>query len=141
MAVDPKANLGVMLFVAYRQLEERAYAAVLAAGAADLTMAQARLMSRIDAGGSRITDLATQARVTKQTASFLVDALEQAGYVERVPDPSDGRARLVRLAVKGLALVPIGQHAVETAIGEWTEVVGDDRLREITRTLAAITDA
>lgn len=80
-------NLGVLLFVAYRELEQRAHDAVIAAGVTDITMAQARVMARIGAHGTRVSDLAVQARVTKQSAAFLVEQLEKAGYVERVPDP------------------------------------------------------
>lgn len=44
-----------------------------------------------------------RAGVTKQTAGFLVDQLEHAGYVERVADPTDGRARLVRITTTDTA--------------------------------------
>jgi hypothetical protein len=47
--------------------------------------------------GARITDLAERAQVTKQTAGFLVDQLERAGYVRRVPDPRDARASATQL--------------------------------------------
>ncbi len=57
----------------------------------DVTVAQSRLAQRIADEGSRLTELADRAQVTKQTASLLVAALEREGLVERVPDPSDGR--------------------------------------------------
>lgn len=66
-----------------------------------MTLAQGRVFARIGHGGTRLTDLAEMAEVTKQTAGFLVDRLADAGYVERVPDPSDARARLVRIADRG----------------------------------------
>lgn len=138
MGARTEANLGVLLFVAYRELEECAFEAVAASGADDITPAQARLMSRIDDGGSRVIDLAEQARVTKQTASFLVDGLEASGYVERTPDPRDGRARLIRLSEKGRRLVPIGQDAVEQAVAHWSHGVGTERIAELTRTLSEI---
>ena len=50
---------------------------------------------------------AEQAQVTKQTAGFLVDQLEKAGYLERVPDPTDGRARLVRVTEKAKGAMPV----------------------------------
>ena len=96
-----ETNLGVLLFVSYRAMEERVFTALREAGFGDFTTAQARVFQRIAPRGSRITDLARQAQVTKQTAGFLVDQLERAGYVERVPDPSDARAKLVRVARRG----------------------------------------
>ena len=96
---DPgqRRELGVLLFVANRALEQRAFDAVVAAGITDITLAQARVAARIGPDGSRVSDLAAQARITKQSAAFLIEQLEAAGYVQRVPDPTDGRARLVRL--------------------------------------------
>src|ERR1700710_2491248 len=93
-------NLGILLFVAYRALEQRAHDALVAAGITDITLAQARIAARIGPHGTRVSELAEQARVTKQTAGFLVEQLEAAGYVERVPDPADRRARLVRLTAR-----------------------------------------
>ena len=94
-------NVGVLLFLPYRAMETRVFEGLAAAGFADLTPAQARVFQRIAPGGSRLTDLAAQAAITKQSAGFLVDQLERGGYVERAPDPADGRARLVRIAARG----------------------------------------
>src|SRR6195952_4187792 len=90
-------NLGILLFVAYRALEQRAHDALVAAGITDITLAQARIAARIGPHGTRVSDLAEQARVTKQSAGFLVEQLESAGALARVPDPSARRARLVGL--------------------------------------------
>ncbi|MGF0317793.1 MarR family winged helix-turn-helix transcriptional regulator [Nocardia fluminea] len=62
-------------------------------------------------GGTRLTDLAAQAQVTKQTASTLADHLVRAGYLERVADPTDGRARLLRLTPTGRTAADLGKRA------------------------------
>ena len=77
------------------------------AGFDDMTIAQSRLMMGIDPDGTRLSVLAARAQVAKQTATALVDKLERAGYVERVPDPADGRARLVRLTARAAAAIPL----------------------------------
>jgi DNA-binding MarR family transcriptional regulator len=128
-------NLGVLLFVAYRALEQRAHDAIVAAGVGDLTLAQARIAARIAPGGTRVSDLAAQARVTKQSAAFLVEQLEAAGYVERVPDPDDRRARLVRLTPRADDVVRTADAEVERVLAEWEEHVGADRLRDMHQTL------
>ena len=128
-------NLGVLLFVAYRALEQRAHDAVVASGITDITPAQARIAARIGPHGNRVSDLAEQARVTKQSAAFLVDHLEAAGYVDRVPDPADGRAQLVRLTARAERVVKIANAEVDRVLGEWADHVGADRLRQVHQTL------
>jgi DNA-binding MarR family transcriptional regulator len=66
--------------------------------------------------GTRVSDLAEQARVTKQSAGFLVEQLETAGYVERVPDPADRRARLVRLTSRADRVVETANAEVERVL-------------------------
>lgn len=131
-------DLGVLLFIAHRSLEERAYDAVVGAGATDVTVAQARLVGQLAPEGSRLTELAARARVTKQTAGHLVDQLERAGYVERTADPSDGRARLVRMTAKAEALVPVARTAVAGALDEWCDHIGDARMEQLREALTMI---
>lgn len=125
-----EANVGLLLFVAYRAIEKRVLDAVVAAGF-EVTAAQARVFQRIGPDGTRLGELAEQALVTKQTAGFLVDQLERAGYVERVPDPTDARARLVRIAERGRAAIPIAAAAVADVEAEWTAHLGTRRMAQI----------
>ena len=136
-------NIGLLLFLPYRALEARVFAGLAAAGFHDFTPAQARVFQRIAPQGSRLTDLAAQAGITKQSAGFLVDQLEHAGYVERVPDPEDGRARLVRVAERGARSVEASRAIVAQVEAEWTDHLGERRigqLREILTDLREITD-
>src|SRR5919112_5259479 len=130
MVSDPRQRreLGILLFIANRALEQRAFDAVVAAGITDITLAQARVAARIGPDGTRVSVLAEQARVTKQSAGFLVEQLETAGYVERVPDPTDGRARLVRLTPRADIVVEMANAEVERVLAEWADRVGADRL-------------
>ena len=85
----------------------RAVAAELGAdledrGYPDLRPADAAVFLAIDRrNGSRVSDLAAGARVSKQGMMAHVDDLEERGYVRRVPDPTDARAKLVRLTARG----------------------------------------
>jgi DNA-binding MarR family transcriptional regulator len=136
-------NLGVLLLLPYRAMEGRVFDGLAAAGFGDITPAQARVFQRIAPTGSRLTDLAAQAGITKQSAGFLVDQLERAGYVERVPDRADGRARLVRLAARGTLCVQVSRRLVAEVESEWTVHLGTARLeqlRDILTTLREITD-
>lgn len=131
-------NVGLLLFIPYRALETRVFQALAAAGFDDVTPAQARVMQRIGPDGTRLTELAEAAQVTKQTASFLIDQLERAGYVRRTPDPSDARARLVRVADRGLAAAPVAERAVAEVESEWRGRLGTRRWTQLQDTLSRL---
>ncbi|MBD0322560.1 MAG: winged helix-turn-helix transcriptional regulator [Aldersonia sp.] len=123
-------------------MENRVIAALREAGVG-LTVAQMKIVQRIGPHGTRLTDLAEQAQVTKQTAGFLVDQIERQGYVERVPDPSDARARLVRISPAGERVLPVASAAVAEVEAEWSRFLGKERLqtlRDILTDLRTITD-
>ena len=140
MATDSagELNLGLLLFIPYRALENRVFAALATAGYDDFTTAQARIFQRIGPNGTRLTELAQAAQVTKQTAGFLVDQLERAGYVERVADPADGRARLVRITPRGARTIPIGADEIARVEAEWAEHLGRHRMAELRKTLSSL---
>jgi len=133
---EPK--VGVLLFVAYRAMESRVLAAVVDAGFDDITLAQARVFQRIGPTGTRLSELAAAAQVTKQTAGYLVDQLESAGYVERVPDPTDLRARLVRVGPRGAAAAPVAAAALAEVEAEWTAHLGVTAMSQLRRSLARL---
>lgn len=75
-----------------------------ARGFEGLTPAFAGLIPLLDAAGARATALAQRSGVTKQAMSQLVRELDARGYVEQVPDPTDTRAKIIRLTKRGVAL-------------------------------------
>ncbi len=131
-------NLGLLLFIPYRALEDRVFAALAKAGYDDFTPAQARVFQRIGPDGTRLTELAQAAQITKQTAGFLVDQLEHAGYVERTPDPTDARARLVRVATRGAGTVPVGAAAIAAVEAEWATHLGSKPMAQLRQTLSRL---
>lgn len=133
----------LLMFVSYRHAEQRILAHLHERGFDDLTLAQLRLAARLDDGGSRITTLAAAAQVTKQTAGFLVDQLQRAGYVQRRPDPTDARARLVVLHERGRAVRRAAREMEAELETEWTEHLGEEQmagLRAALGSLREITD-
>ena len=140
---EPELNLGLLMFIPYRAMETEVLAALAEAGFDDVTLAQARVFQRIGPDGSRLTELAEAAQLTKQTVGFLVDQLERAGYVERTPDPRDGRARLVRVAERGAAAIRASTGVVAEIEARWAAHLGPARtahLREALVALREITD-
>ncbi|MGW5635758.1 MarR family winged helix-turn-helix transcriptional regulator [Streptomyces sp. NPDC003832] len=141
--MESEPNTGVLLFLPYRALEDRVFAALAEAGFDDFTPAQARVLQRVGPDGTRLTELAEQAQVTKQTAGFLVDQLEKSGYVTRKPDPTDRRARLVCGAAKAWAAKEVADAVVAEVEREWARHLGARRmgqLREALTLLREITD-
>ena len=126
---------GWLMFFGFRAAEDRILTALAEAGYADITRAQARLLAGIDVDGSRLVVLADRARIPKQTALALVNGLEAAGYVERAPDPSDGRARLIRLAARGRGVVPVAIAEEARLEAEWQTVLGVRRMRALRKSL------
>lgn len=130
-------HVGVLFFVAHRDMERRVLERAREAGH-DVTIAQGRVAARIGPDGTRLTELAEAAQVTKQTAGFLVDQLEKAGYVERVPDPSDARARLVRMAPRGRAVVALAREVEAEVRTEWEAHLGADAFRQLEESMARL---
>lgn len=136
-------NLGLLLFIPYRAMEARVFETLARAGFEDLTLARGRIFQRIGPDGTRLTELAEQAQVSKQAAGALVGELEQAGYVTRVPDTSDARARLIRIAPRGAAAVAAAAATVAEVEAEWIRHLGPrrvDQLRRILEDLRHVSD-
>lgn len=85
--------------------------------------------------------LAGRARIAKQTATSLANSLETAGYIERVPDPADGRARLIRLTARGERIIPAARVAEAMIETRWTGQLGRRRMRQLREALELLRPA
>jgi DNA-binding MarR family transcriptional regulator len=128
----------LLMFIASRAAADRIFAAMRDAGYDDVTIAQSRLMMGVDPDGTRLSVLADRAQIAKQTATALVDKLERAGYVERVPDPTDGRARLVRMTARARAALPLARAEEDRIEAEWRAHLGDERMDALRSALTAL---
>lgn len=138
MPDDPTdLNLGLLLFIPYRFMESAVMAALKSLGH-DLSLSQARVFQRINPEGSRLAELAEAAQVSKQTLSSIVDQLERAGYVRRLPDPYDARARLVTVTPWGQELIEASLPVVRDIEAAWEAHLGKARTRQLRATLAAL---
>ena len=105
----------------------------------DIRISHGCVFGNIDPDGSRLTDLAERARMTKQSVGEVTSDLEQRGYVERVPDPSDGRAKIIRLTERGRAAQALGIEVIDELEQEWAERFGADRVAALRDALEVIT--
>lgn len=132
---EARETIGALLRAPYEAMAERLYAELAARGFADIRRAHSAVFRHIRPGGSRLTELAEKAGMAKQSMAYLVETLAAGGYVTAVPDPADGRARLVRLTARGRrvqeTLLALG--AVMEA--ECAKTMGSARFAELRRML------
>ncbi|HUA06264.1 MAG TPA: MarR family winged helix-turn-helix transcriptional regulator [Solirubrobacteraceae bacterium] len=105
----------------------------------DIRISHGCVFGNIDPDGSRLTDLAERARMTKQSVGEVTSDLEKRGYLERVPDPSDGRAKIIRLTERGRAAQALGVEVIDEIEQEWAERFGAERVAALREALEAIT--
>jgi DNA-binding MarR family transcriptional regulator len=94
--------------------------------------------------GSRLTELAASAGLTKQAVGEAVTELERLGYVTRTRDPQDGRAKIIKLTDLGLDVVIKGRRIFSEIEKEWAEQIGPElvaSLREAATRIAALESA
>jgi len=117
----------------HRRLVER--------GHPDVRPPHGSVFQYLDASGTRVSVLAERAAITKQSMAELVMHLERHGYVERLRDPSDRRAKLVRATARGEQVYAIAREVLAEIEAEWTKRVGKARMRELRATLEELNAA
>src|SRR5512142_1126335 len=127
--------IGALLVLPFSEINRRVFEAYAAAGFTDLRPAHTPVFQYLLPDGDRVVDLAARAQTTKQAMGYLVDYLEKTGYVERIPDPNDGRAQIVRRTAKGKKVNRIARETVEKIQNEWAQVIGAERMSALLSTL------
>jgi len=94
----------------------------------------------IKADGSRLTDLADSAGLSLSSMAELVDDLESLGYVQRQPDPSDRRAKLVGLTPSGWRAIKTGRAIIEQIEHDWGSRIGHQRFATMCRSMQDLLD-
>jgi DNA-binding MarR family transcriptional regulator len=127
-----------LLFRASRLVNERAVANARRAGATQLRLAHTQLFPHIAFDGVRITEIARRLEVTKQAIGPLIDDLVAAGMVERIPDPTDARAKLVRWTRRGRQALEHGLGVLAELERDMATAVGPTRMAALADTLEAL---
>ena len=131
--------LGGLFGIPWSIIQQRVLAGYAAAGFHELRPAYLPVFLYLSTTGDRIVDLAERAGTTKQAMGYLVASLEEYGYVERVPDPTDRRAQLIRRTAKGrVAEEVVRQVILETQV-QWSEKLGDQEMKQLISLLRHLT--
>jgi DNA-binding MarR family transcriptional regulator len=110
-------------------------------GLGDLRPGHGCVFGNIDpVNGSRLTELAERANMTKQSVGEVTSDLEQRGYVERVADPNDGRAKIIRLTALGSRAYSIGRRLIDELEREWAQRYGEEHVAALRRALEVVTE-
>jgi DNA-binding MarR family transcriptional regulator len=132
-----RESVGQLLFKCARLWNEAALARVRAQpGAPAVRASHTALFPHIDLDGIRLTDIASRAGVTKQAVGQTIDDLERMGIVERLSDPKDGRAKLVRFSARGRRGLLHGLGVLREIEAELASKIGRSRMRALHELLA-----
>lgn len=113
----------------------RLRAAFAAAGLDGIRPAQAVALVPLAAGGLHASDLADRLQVSRQAVAQAITGLERHGYVTRVPNPLDARARIIELTPRGRHALRVMRSSAVDLEGRWERILGRRRLAELRETL------
>lgn len=128
-------NLGQLLIAVSKDFQRRALAKFVERGHVGLQPAHISVIENLGLSGTQLTKLALRARMTKQGMGQLIDEMERLGYVERIPDPDDNRAKIARFTDKGIDLMTDGVAIVESIEKEYAKMIGKVRVELMRTTL------
>ena len=128
-------NTSQLLRVPFQVFIGDLFDALAAAGYADIHPSHAIIFQHLRAEGSRVTELAERTQLSKQYLGRLVADLEGLGYLERTPDPTDGRAKRVRLAERGREITRVAEGIIARIEADWARQLGAARHVELRRHL------
>jgi DNA-binding MarR family transcriptional regulator len=137
---DPRVTLAGLLEVAKEALLSEFERELAKAGYGDIRTTHGCVFRFVRDDGMRLTELAALAGMTKQSVGELVDHLVQSGYVERIPDPEDKRAKLICLTARGKEAQRTGFDLFAELEERWGERYGAERvelLRGVLEEIAA----
>ena len=143
-AADPSwryTTIGRHLHNAARKFDARVLVILSERGWEEVRLVHINLTRCLDFSGTRLTELAKRAAMTKQAMGELVDECERIELVERSADPTDGRAKIVVFTARGKRFMSAFRDALTTAEEEMEFQLGGTRVQEIKQALADYTDA
>lgn len=140
MSPKPDPPSSALLRTAYNVLAGRIFESVVTGGDFDdLRPSHGNAMEQLEfEDGVRLTDLAARAGITAQSMGELIDDLEANGYVERQPDPEDGRAKRIFLTARGRANIRVAARATAEVESDLAELLGEDRYEVLRDVLTEI---
>lgn len=132
--------IGAMFRVVWQWVRDELNTGVLEAGYDDLTTAHIGLWRYPGLDGLRPSQLAHLVGITRQSVNDLLSHLERQGYLRRMPDPDDGRARVIRLTSKGRRLEERIYAEAGAAQQRIAEILGAQRFSQLHQSLRLLSE-
>ena len=123
--------LGALLRIPFEAINLHVNTALRTAGFTDIRPAHQTVFQRLPPEGARVTELAEWAQMTKQSMSALVDYLEAHGYMERVPDPHDKRASIIRRTERGWTVEQVARASIKQLETDWSSRLGEQEFQQL----------
>jgi DNA-binding MarR family transcriptional regulator len=130
--------LARLLAVGYRSLIDGLHEQLRAKGWDDVRPAFGFVLLAARDAPTTVRDVAVLMGTTKQAASKLLDAMEDAGYVRRGVDRTDGRQRPVTLTKLGARLLRQVEDIYTTLEAAWAELIGEASVERLRRDLTKV---
>jgi DNA-binding MarR family transcriptional regulator len=134
-------NTGTYLRILWDELRFNMEEQLQSQGYHDISPSHGWIFQHTSEEGSRITELASIARITKQSMSALVAQLEAGGYVKKKPDSRDKRAWVLVLTAKGKKLKQAGQAINFAFEKKWEQQLGKQDYQQLRQLLERVTAA
>jgi len=131
-------SLGLLLRLVHQHWTQAIETQLEDAGFGDVRPSHANIFSFARPEGISVSELTRLSHVRKQTMAQVVGEMERLGYVERRPDPNDGRARLVFLTERGSAVRPVAMAASRAAEKRWSDLMGQRPIDTLRRSLRVV---
>ena len=128
---ETNSTLGALLRYPYERMAVWLYAELAERGYTEVRPAYSAVLRNLSAGGSRVSELALRAGMTKQSMGYLVDQMTAAGLVFITQDQRDRRANTVRLTPRGEALVATGIELSKRYEERLVELVGERKIHQL----------
>ena len=135
---ERRANLAILLREAFVAINDLVVVRLAERGHGVVRVAHGAVFQFLDDTGTTVSLLAARAQITKQAMAELVQYLEGHGYVVRVPDPTDRRAKLVLLTDRGREVIDIAQRLVPEVEGRIADLLGAERVAALRADLQTI---
>lgn len=136
--VAPRLRTGHLMRILLRQATQRSTEVLRERGYGDLRPMHMLVIERLSMSATRGTELAENIGLTKQATGQILDRMAALGYVERVPDPADGRAKIVELTERGRQAARASRSNAEETDAHWSETLGPARYRQLRAALASL---
>ncbi|MFE4198668.1 MarR family winged helix-turn-helix transcriptional regulator [Paenarthrobacter sp. NPDC056912] len=134
-AVEP---LGIILLRLQRGLERELIQGIQGAGYPDVRMRHLSVLETLGPEGARASALALHFDMTAQSMGELIDDLERSGYLSRVQDPADRRARILTLTLRGQVAIAACQAIVTEIEQRYESLLGRPRYQEARASLVEL---